>query len=506
MPAHAALSSNAGIVVLEAAAGCGKTYEGAQLAAAWARNRLEPRFQVLVLAHTNAAVEEFRRRARALQVTERLRATTFDSFAVELLRPYPLSFGFPHPLERHLGRSDGPRFEELGPAAADLLRKAPTLARLLARKHPLVILDEHQDSTPAQHAMALALVRAGAELRIFGDPMQAIYEGGTARSLVDWPAVHDVADTYETLEEPQRWREVPNLGRWIMRARAALEAGHAVPLDNMPASVRVRRIPGMECAGWGRGNPQDLSRPLHEFLDESGEGSIAILARGNNLVEGIVGTSRNRVIFNEGADYSGAHDLAERAVMHAGNAQAIARSFLELVKNSSKGFSAQYQRSVEGRLSETGVRLVGARGMTPLLVALQEIWHAPNYGGVRRAAEQLLREPPAWLTLRKPQALAALAAARGGAGVDPRDVLAAEVKARKLRARRPWRCASTIHKAKGLQFHRVMLVNASADHFPNEEQARRLAYVAISRATHALTVLVPGESPSPLFHHRHVTS
>jgi superfamily I DNA/RNA helicase len=56
----------------------------------------------------------------------------------------------------------------------------------------------------------------------------------------------------------------------------------------------------------------------------------------------------------------------------------------------------------------------------------------------------------------------------------------------------------TIHKAKGLEFDHVLIANFSAGHFPDEEMSRRVAYVALSRARRSITLLVPGDSPSPL--------
>jgi superfamily I DNA/RNA helicase len=57
---------------------------------------------------------------------------------------------------------------------------------------------------------------------------------------------------------------------------------------------------------------------------------------------------------------------------------------------------------------------------------------------------------------------------------------------------------STIHKAKGLEFENVLIGNFSAAHFGDDELSRKLAYVALSRAQRAITILVPGNNPSPL--------
>jgi superfamily I DNA/RNA helicase len=62
----------------------------------------------------------------------------------------------------------------------------------------------------------------------------------------------------------------------------------------------------------------------------------------------------------------------------------------------------------------------------------------------------------------------------------------------------PERCISTIHKAKGLECSRVMLMPCDARHFPDSPSSRCLLYVAMSRAKQSLILVVSRSSPSPL--------
>ena len=57
--------------------------------------------------------------------------------------------------------------------------------------------------------------------------------------------------------------------------------------------------------------------------------------------------------------------------------------------------------------------------------------------------------------------------------------------------------ATTLALAKGLEFDRVILPDASAQVFPADDTARRRLYTAISRATRSLTLLSRG-AMSPL--------
>jgi Rad3-related DNA helicase len=58
-----ALRSNAGLVVVEAPAGCGKTHQGAEYAVEVAENNRE---RVLILTHTHAACSVFGERTRGI--------------------------------------------------------------------------------------------------------------------------------------------------------------------------------------------------------------------------------------------------------------------------------------------------------------------------------------------------------------------------------------------------------------------------------------------------------
>lgn len=63
----------------------------------------------------------------------------------------------------------------------------------------------------------------------------------------------------------------------------------------------------------------------------------------------------------------------------------------------------------------------------------------------------------------------------------------------------PPQAISTVHKAKGLECGAVLLVGCDASQFPDTPQGRALLYVALSRATSKLMIVVPRSSPSPLF-------
>ena len=56
----------------------------------------------------------------------------------------------------------------------------------------------------------------------------------------------------------------------------------------------------------------------------------------------------------------------------------------------------------------------------------------------------------------------------------------------------------TVHQAKGKEFDAVILVNAGARHFADNDDDRRLFYVAITRASKRWLIIAPEQDPSPL--------
>lgn len=76
----------------------------------------------------------------------------------------------------------------------------------------------------------------------------------------------------------------------------------------------------------------------------------------------------------------------------------------------------------------------------------------------------------------------------------------AETHRRRTHARPkpPPKAISTVHKAKGLECRTVILMPIDVDTFPDKESARHLFYVAISRATHGVLLVVSKDRPSPL--------
>ncbi len=200
--------------IVVAGPGTGKTRTAIEKAKVYCA-RLDPskRQRVLFLSFSNAAVHRLADAAGvnfSRQERRMLRFMTYHSYAAELLRQYGRFTGLPPKvqimdtieqaltlLEMSIEVADENRlavlhtfakqgrlgFDVLIPLTIALLEHAPKLRRILTRYHPLVIVDEFQDTSENQWRM-LQLLGSESQVVAFGDPNQIIYSslhGATVR-------------------------------------------------------------------------------------------------------------------------------------------------------------------------------------------------------------------------------------------------------------------------------------------------------------------------------------
>jgi hypothetical protein len=479
------LHSEAPLVVIEAAAGCGKTWTAAKFAGEMSA-RVD-RQRVLLLSHTHAACGEFHRRCAGPHL--RVDVETCDSFALKVVSPYASALGLPFPLDNAIGRSGGVSFAALNACAADLVRRSPTIARLISARFPVIILDEHQDASAAQHELAMTLMRVGgSKLRIFGDPMQALHRGSPDQ-FVNWDALWaGCADRIE-LTEPKRWPKTPDLGKWITRARTILRSGGAVRMKDAPSEVDVRSTSGL--AGRKRfRDPVLAGEILRGFLD-GGPGCAVILAHLGDMVRTVAQRTNWRARVNEGAVLEHLDRLLLEEEVAASPA-ALSTAFMSFAGKIGSGLSKALQNSLARRLGQTlDLRQAGAN-QEPWLRALLMIYANPNHRGLAAAMDHISRSVPDTYRVRFPDHAATLRAL--SRTDDPRGHLQSLSRLRRRRAL-PNFSTSTIHKAKGLEFRRVLICPADQHQYPPSSYGARLFYVAISRATHRLTIVTDSTSP-----------
>lgn len=483
------LHSDAPLVVIEAAAGCGKTWTAAKFAKEMS-GRLGGK-RVLLLSHTHAACGEFHRRCDGPGLY--IEVDTCDSFALKVTSPYAPALGLPHPLISALGRTGGVSFSTVSKKAAELVERSPTIARLISAQYPVIILDEHQDASIAQHRLVEALMRAGgARLRIFGDPMQALNH--VPSEFVDWNDLRLRCDAFAELTEPQRWTHAPELGRWLTTARKTLSEGRPVSFSDAPREVLLRRADGL--AGRNKFRDYRLSGDILRTFFDAGLGSqrsVAVAHLGD-MVRALAQTANWRGTMNEGATLDHLNSLLDVAESESADGASLASAFMIFAGQIGSGLPKAMRESVIKRAGAFLDNRNAGQAQKAWLNALSPIYSSPNHRGLAAAMERLTAAPPNAYQIRLRDHAATLRAL--GRTDDPRGYLHALGRLRRKR-RAPSRSISTVHKAKGLEFHRVMVCPADTHQYPKGPFGARLLYVAMSRATHELTILIDGNAPSP---------
>ncbi|MGK2860233.1 MAG: UvrD-helicase domain-containing protein [Thermoanaerobaculia bacterium] len=211
--------------VVVAPAGCGKTELIVRSVAAVSSAR------DLILTHTHAGLRALGDRLHRARIAKRRAPVeTIAGWCLRIAASYPRLSGLT------TTEPGAEQWNEVYAAAVRALQ-VPAIRTMLQNSYSGVYIDEYQDCTKLQHAV----IRHIAELlpcRVVGDPLQSIF-GFAGDELVSWS--DDVFPFFEALPAlttPHRWRDVPELGAWLMDARDRMLAGQTLDLVGGP----VQRI------------------------------------------------------------------------------------------------------------------------------------------------------------------------------------------------------------------------------------------------------------------------
>jgi DNA helicase-2/ATP-dependent DNA helicase PcrA len=494
------LRSEASIVVIEAPAGCGKTHQAASYAADVAASLKSAK--LLVVTHTHAACSVIAERTLAYHGKIDIR--TLDSLINLIATVYRLSIDLPEDVSAW-ARQHG--YELLATKVANLLRSNPMIAKHLARLFPIIICDEHQDSNEAQDEIVKILGKQGAQLRIFGDPMQIIPGGRgqndkAAIALARWNALKDLA-TFGELETPHRWRETnPDLGKWILSVRENLKNEQSIDLKSrLPRGVKVKFAEnGSQIPVSYRLTPENWKN-LNALLNEDKQ--MLLIAGTNTTIQSLRGTFRPRFPIWEGHTRNYLEKFIETLDDGAVNLDAKASAFVGCLKSLLVGFSSS--RYGDRLIKEIRVPSDNPRGQIPpqLKVMSEFIRAYPNHVGFSKAAEHLkgliIQNADGFsdLHIDYQRELDDLIKLKGYN--DPLTGFA-EISQRRSRAypKPPHKALSTVHKAKGLEAEYVVVFACDGEHFPRTHVKRNLLYVALSRATESVTIIASRNNRSLL--------
>lgn len=499
------LRSDAPLVVIEAPAGCGKTFQGASYAKDVVGTL--PRGRLLILAHTHAACGEFGQRTQS--AGSKVEIKTVASLTAEIASAYHRVLGVPPRVETWAWKDGGRGFEEIARKCAELLTQHPMIAQALARRYPIIICDEHQDCTADQHAMLMALHRGGARLRIFGDPLQRIFTGKTLNEAKEdaarWKALKRDA-AYAELDFPHRWSNgSPDLGAWILKARTALLNEQPIEIPaQLPGGLKIIIADNISSAP----GQYQLSGHSRKAVDGVmfGAKQMMVLTTRNELVRSLAAFTNRRIGVWEGHTREALSKYVEVMTVGRGNPEALASGFVAFLGEVGVGFSMSshgkrlLQEIRDGCSKATTGKPASIQAMAKLILA------EPNHVGCERALSLLAsfveRKEKGFEDIKIDHKAEFAEAMRLGSYATPEEGYA-ELARRRAHFRRslPERVLSTIHKAKGLECANVMVMPCDKA-FSDTYYSRCRLYVALSRATHTLTLVLPSSNGSALVKRR----
>jgi hypothetical protein len=229
MAKHAA-SLKCGSVV--AAAGCGKTEQIAR-ATRFADGRR------LILTHTHAGIDVLRTRLKKHKVPS-------AKFRLATIAGWCLRYGASFPMRSGLGNIQPQADVEWNAVyeAAARLVGSGAVSGVLQSSYSGVFVDEYQDCSGLQHQVVKAL-SGTLPVCVFGDPLQAIFDF-KGQKPVDWNTdVFPVFAKAGELVTPWRWHMAGNreLADWLAALRPTLERGGNIVLADRPACVRWEQLP-----------------------------------------------------------------------------------------------------------------------------------------------------------------------------------------------------------------------------------------------------------------------
>jgi DNA helicase-2/ATP-dependent DNA helicase PcrA len=497
---HAALRSDAKLVVVEAPAGCGKTYQGAEYAVSVAPKLGDGR--LLILAHTHAAVDVFA--ARTTRIGSRVEIRTIDSLISQVAAAYHSVLGLPADpgiwvRERENGHA------LLAAMAATLLSRSPIICQALVHRYPVITCDEHQDASADQHAIVTALHRAGAAVRIFADPMQYIFGSKKAREmaadLARWETLK-AEGQFEELDTPHRWAGgSEELGAWILKNRNSLQTGGSVDLTRaLPPGVNVI-IAENEAQRHGGYQPGTAEgRQIRRLITDAD--ALLILSRQNATVAGLRAFSGRQVPIWEGHTRDALSSFVTMASAANDDPAAMAHCVVNFMGSIGVGFTPSAFGNALAKEVADGCSKA-RRGKPATIQALARVLlEQPNHKGACRVLDQigvLSRTDTAFQSIEIDHAREFREAVRL-ADFDDLQEGFGEITLRRTHARPtlPPKAISTVHKAKGFERENVLIVPCDKAHFPDNLPSRCALYVAMSRARRTLTFVVSRASPSPL--------
>jgi len=392
-------------------------------------------------------------------------------------------------------------FDDLGALFWRLLDAQPTVAAAYAARFPVVIADEHQDASALQDAIVR---RFGARrLVVLADPLQLIhgYRGADLDRLRrHWRD----SGAHHRLSTPHRWHGRPKEGNWLLALRDAFD-GRPVSAAR-PAGLDLKTYPAER--GLNGALPR-LRYAVPPLLRQRGS-SVAVLVRENaDLARVRKYLSTNGLHPRQlggPKDFEEAREDIEQLPLLT-DAHSVARHARERVVALIPTIPAAVVQQLDRRLQPEGPKLAGAKEpAASLLRAFTPLWSDGPAAFFRVMNELVGLCAAMGYHLPRPDAVRALRRTAEALAPDAEltdclsaysEQVAASMHAVPQRTDRGL-YLMTAHQAKGKEFDAVVLFPVDGRRWPDDDEHRRLLYVALTRATSTWVLVRPSQDDSPL--------
>lgn len=230
--------------------------------------------------------------------------------------------------------------------------------------------------------------------------------------------------------------------------------------------------------------------------------SVLVMASHNETVSSLRAFFNRSIPIWEGHTREALDRLYHDLHAHNGNPLEVGKTAVNFVSGVAAGFSSTGYSCLLLEEIEQGC-IKRRRNKPATLQSLGRIiLEQPDHKGVGRflvTLRTLTKEDEAFAAIKIDHSREYNDAIHFGRFDSPDEGLAEIVRRRAhSRAAIPSKAISTIQKAKGLEFPHVVVAACDRQHFGDTKAARARLYVALSRATESLTLLVSHTDPTPL--------
>lgn len=296
------LLDSAGHMLVLGGPGSGKTTIALLKARRVVLERLQPEQSLLFLSFSNAAIRRILESAGSIltkDIAQQVEIKTYHSFAWEILKSHGYLLSSQRKLviiaaqdaavmragleddewlaeECRLFHEDGRvTYEQFAPRAADILERSAVVRNCFCSAHPLILVDEFQDTDNEQWRLIRALSK-NSEITALGDTEQRIYawrKGVSPKRLNEFAETLD-ANTYDFQNENNRSPATGIVGY----ARSLLSPDICLELPDDIAFKRFR--PGQ----FAIGVRVAFIKTWNETVKKAGHRDIAVAVAGRSRV------------------------------------------------------------------------------------------------------------------------------------------------------------------------------------------------------------------------------